>query len=85
MFAYKYVDENGLAAMLAVKSTAGAIPKANLREYTSCAALPSADKAAHSGFETQMKHLQKSKIQASVAPPEGHVSTKSYLKDEQKT
>ena len=39
--------------MLAVKRLAGVAPEVNLKEHTSCTALPSVNKAVHSGFETQ--------------------------------
>ena len=33
MVVYKYVDENGLAAMLATNRSAGVAPEVNLREH----------------------------------------------------
>ena len=57
----RYVEEIGLAAMLAAKRSAGVTPEVNLRECVTCMPLPSANKAAHSGFETQRRHHQKSK------------------------
>ena len=38
---------------------------------------PGANKAAHSGFETQRRCHQKSEIWVSVAPQKGHVSSKN--------
>ena len=49
------------AAMLAAKRSAGVAPDVNLREHISCAPLPTANKAAHSGFETQRRCHQNSK------------------------
>ena len=54
--------------MLAMYASKGVIPDVNLREYTSCTPLPSANKAANSGFETQRTHHQKSETGVSVAP-----------------
>ena len=45
--------EQQVAAMLAVKRSAGVTPEVNLREHVSCTPLSSANKAAHSSFETQ--------------------------------
>ena len=39
--------------MLAVKRLAGVAPEVNLKECVTCTPLPSANMAAHSGFETQ--------------------------------
>ena len=57
-----------LAAMLAIYTGRGVAPEVNLRERISCTPLPSANKAAHSGFETQRRRHQKSKTGVSVAP-----------------
>ena len=65
MLVRKYVDENGLAAMLAAKRSVGVTPEVNLREHTSCMPLQCVNKASHSGFES---------------PQSGHVSTKIFLK-----
>ena len=56
----RYVEEIGSAAMLAAKRLAGITPDVNLRENVTCMPLPNANKAAHSGFETQRRHHQKS-------------------------
>ena len=53
--------------MLAAKRSAGVTPEVNLREHVTCMPLPSANKAANSGFETQRRHHQKSKTAVSVA------------------
>ena len=72
MLAHMYVEENGLAAMLASKKRlAGVTPEVNLWEHATCVPLPSVNKAAHSGFETQRKHHQKSKTRVSVAQQKG--------------
>ena len=57
-----------LAAMLAIYTGRGVIPEVNLRECISCTPLQSLSKAAHSGFETQRRHHQKSETGVSVAP-----------------
>ena len=55
-------------------------PEVNLKEHISHTPLPSVKKAAHSGFETQMRHHQKSKTGASVAPQKGLMSSQKCLK-----
>ena len=57
-----------MAAMLAAKRSASVAPEVNLRGRISCTPLPSVNKAAHPGFETQIRHHQKSKTGVSVAP-----------------
>ena len=79
MPACRYMKENGLAAMLAIKRSAGVAPKVNLRECIIPMPPSSVNKAAHSGFETQMKHHQKSKTGVSMAPQKGLVLQK-FLK-----
>ena len=59
MPAHRYVEEIGLA---------GVAPDMNLRECLTCIPPPSANKAAHFGFEPQRRHHQKSKTEVSVAP-----------------
>ena len=59
---------DGSAAMLAAKRSAGVAPEVNLRECVRCTPLPSSNKAAHSGFETQRRHHQKFETGVSVAP-----------------
>ena len=56
----RYVEEISSAAMLAAKRSAGVTPEVNLREHVTGTPLQFANKAAHSGFETQRCH-QKSK------------------------
>ena len=65
---YTVCGRDGSAAMLAAKRSAGVAPEVNLREHITQMPLASVNKAAHSGFETQRKHHQKSKTGASVTP-----------------
>ena len=51
MRAHRYVEENGLAAMLAAKRSTGIAPEVNPREHVTHMPLPSVNKASHSGFE----------------------------------
>ena len=46
----------------------GFAPELNLRDCVTCTPLPGANKAAHSGFETQRRHHQNSKTGVSVTP-----------------
>ena len=55
---------------------AGITPEVNLRKCVTCISLPSANKAAHSGFETHRRHHQKSKT---VAPQKGLVFYKKLF------
>ena len=64
----RYMEDIGSAAMLATERLAGVAPEVNLRELVAHTPLPSANKAAHSGFETQSRHQQKSKTGTSVVP-----------------
>ena len=59
-----------LAAMLAVKRWTGVTPEMNLSNIYHMP-LPSAIKAAHSGFEAQRRHHQQSKTGVSMAPQKG--------------
>ena len=56
-----YPGSDGFVAVLAAKRLAGVAPEVNLREHVTCTPLPSANKAAYSGFETQRRRHQKSK------------------------
>ena len=56
-----HMGEQQLATILAIKRLTGVASEVNLGERTSCMPLPSANNAAHSGFETQRRHHQKSK------------------------
>ena len=67
---------DGSAAMLAAKRSAGVEPEVNLRECVTHMPPLNANKAAHSGFETQRRHHQKSKTGVSVAPQKGLMSSK---------
>ena len=76
---HRYMEENGSAAMLAAKRSAGITPEVNLIECVTPTPLPSANKAAHSGFETQIRCHKKSKIGVSVAPQKGlYMSSKKF-------
>ena len=66
--------------MLAIYTSKGVTPEVNLSERISYTPLPSANKAAHSGFETQRRHHQKSKTEVSVAPKIDMCPTKIFLK-----
>ena len=73
---HKYVEENNLVAMLAAKRSAGVTPEVNLREHVTHMPQPSINNAAHSGFETQRRCHQKSKIGVLVAPQKELMSSK---------
>ena len=64
----RYVHEMDLAAKLAAKRSAGVAPEVNLREHVTHTPPPSANKVAHSGFETQRRRHQKSKTGVLVSP-----------------
>ena len=68
MSAHRYEEENGSAAMLAIKKSAGVAPEMNLRECVTYMPLSSINKTAHSDFGTQRRRHQKSKTEISVAP-----------------
>ena len=57
----RFVEEIGLAAMLAAKRSAGVAPEVNLREHVTHMPPPNVNKAAQSGSETQRRHHQNSK------------------------
>ena len=59
---HRYVEEISLVAMLVTKRLTGVTPEVNFRECVIHMPLLSTNKAAHSGFETQRRHHQKSKI-----------------------
>ena len=61
MPACRYMEENSSVAMLAAKRSAGVTPEVNCRECVTYMPLTSVNKTAHSGFETQRRHHQKSK------------------------
>ena len=65
--------------MLVAKRLAGVATEVLLRENVTHTPLPSENKAAHSGFETQRRSHQKSKIGVSVAPEKGLLSSKILL------
>ena len=82
MPACRNVEENGfatmLAAMMAAKRSVGVTLELNLRECVTHTHLPSANKAAHSEFETHRRCHQKSKTGVSVAPQKGLRSSKNF-------
>ena len=80
MSVHRYVEVNGLAAMLATKRLAGVAPEVNIRECVTHMPLLSLNKASHSGFETQRRRHQKSKTVLSVARQKRFMSSKSYFK-----
>ena len=61
MLACRYVEENGLAAILAAKRSAGVAAEVNLKEPVTHTPPPSVNEAAHSSLETQRRYYQKSK------------------------
>ena len=81
MLAYvcKLVDENGLAALLATKRSAGVTPEGNLMNL-----LHACDKACkweiHTGFVTQGRCHQESKPEVSVARQKGLMFSKQIKK-----
>ena len=73
MLVHKRVNENSLAAMLAVKWPAGVTPEVNLRVCTLCMPLPNANKAVYSGVSVTPqkdmcppKFLKKSNIKKNI-------------------
>ena len=79
MLICKYVDDNGSVAMLTTKTSAGVTPEVNV--HTSYMTLPSANKAAHSGFETQRRCHQKSQTGVSETPQKDMCPPKIFLKN----
>ena len=73
MLAQRNVEENGSASMMAAKRSAGDAPEVNLTECVTHTPPPSANKAANSGFEPQIRRHQKSKTGVSVAPQKGFI------------
>ena len=80
MPAHRYMEENGLAAILAAKRLAGVAPEVSLRRCVTCMSPASMNKVAHSGFETQRRHHQKSKTGVLMVPQKGLMSSKIFLK-----
>ena len=77
MLVCKYMDENGSAAMLAAKRSAGVTPEVNLKILFT-QAMKHACEGSHPGFETQGRHHQKSKTGISVAPQKGLMSSNFF-------
>ena len=59
------------------RASAGVASEVKLRECTSCTPLPSANKAPHSGLETQRRCHQKSKTGVLVAPQKALMCSKN--------
>ena len=76
MPACRYMEENGSAVMLATMRPVSVTSEMNLRGHVTYMPLPSANKAALSGFGTQRRHHQKSRTAVSVAPQKGLMSSK---------
>ena len=69
----RYVEDNSLAVMLAAKRLAGVTSELNLIDHVKDMPLPSGNKAAHYGFETQRGGHQKSTRGVTVAPKNNFV------------
>ena len=74
------MEEISSATMLATHRLAGVAPEVNLREHVTHTPLPSVNKAAHSGFETQSRCHPKSKTGVTVALQKGPLSSKIFKK-----
>ena len=74
MPAHRYVEENGSAA----RRSASVASEVNLRENVTNIPSPSMNKAPHMGFETRVRHHQKSETGVSVTPLKG-MSFKSFF------
>ena len=74
-----------LASMLALYTGKDVRLEVNFREYISHTPLPSVSKVAHSGFEIQRRHHQKSRTGVSVAPKMDITYKKSYTNEGKKT
>ena len=61
------MEENSFPVMLVTERLAGVAPEVNLRKCVICTPPPSMNMHMHSGFETQRRHHQKSKIGVPVA------------------
>ena len=72
--------ERLLAAMLATYTGKVVTPEVNCRECNHACICQSANKVAHSRFETQRRHHQKSKTGVSVALQMDMCPTKCFLK-----
>ena len=76
------MSENSLAAMLAAKRSLGVTPEVNLRECIPPMPLPSANKAAHSGFENR-GNITKSPKTGVSGPTKGPANEKCKIVREQ--
>ena len=71
------MKDNRSAAMLAARRLAGITPEDP--EHVTHIPLSSVNKAAHSGFETQVRHYQKSRTGVSVDPEKELGSTNNFF------
>ena len=81
MPAHRYLEETGLAFVLATKGLTGVRPDMNLKEYVACMPPPSTNKAARVGFETERRRHQKFKTRVSVTPQKGLMSSNFLFKN----
>ena len=75
-----HVEEIGSTAMPATKRSAGVTPEVNLRKHVAYKPPPSANKAAHSGFEPQRRCHQKSQMGYQCPHERDSCSPKNILK-----
>ena len=73
------MEENSSAPMLAAKRSVGVTPERSLGECVTCMPLPSVNKAAHYGFETQRTCNEKSKTGVSVATQKGLTISNTFF------
>ena len=71
--------------MLAIYTGKGVMPEVNLRKSISFTPLPSVNKAAHSGFETQRRYHQKYEMGVSVDPKMDMCPPKILKKEEERS
>ena len=82
MPAHRYMEENGLAAMLATKRSGSVTPEVNLREHVTCMPPPSVNKAGHSGFEKQKKPSPEVQNRGINGPTKRLMSSKNFKKSD---
>ena len=71
------MDENGLAVMLPANRSAGVTTEVNLKERVTCTPPPSANKAAHSGFEAKSRRSPEVQNRGISGPAKGLMSSKN--------
>ena len=74
----KYVDQNGFAAVLAIKTSAGVASQVNLKNPLHIGN-GHASNGIQPGFETQVRRHQKSMTGISVAPQKGPLSSQKLF------